>query len=98
MAATIENDASLDDNDNFEEGDNNTGKSYVLPNIMPAARDIMPRFPCTPGVAGAVTELASSARSLAPSLQHEGCGPSSMRKNSSLPAGTQSICFWNYTF
>jgi hypothetical protein len=98
MAATIEDDASLDDDDDIEEGNNDGEKSYVLPNFMPAARDIMWRFPCTPGAAGAVTELASSARSLALSPQREGCGLSSMRRNCSLPVGTRSICFENYTF
>jgi hypothetical protein len=41
MAATIEDNASLDnDDDDIEEGDNDWGKSYVLPNFMPPAQDI----------------------------------------------------------
>ena len=97
MAATIEDDVSLDDADDIKEGDDDGGESYVLPNFMPDARDIMWRFPCTPRAAGAVTKLASSVRPSAPSPQREGCGPSSLRRNSSLPAGARSICFGNYT-
>ena len=98
MAATIKDDVFLDEDD-IEEGDDNVGESYVLPNFMPTtAWDIMRRFPCTPGAAGAVTELTTSARPSAPSPQCEGCGPSLMRRNSSLQAGGQSICFGNYTF
>ena len=55
MAATIEDDVSLDNN-NIEEGDDDGRESYVLPNFMPAARDIMQLFPRRPQVAGAATE------------------------------------------
>lgn len=48
MAATIEEDVSLDDDDG--------GESYVLPNFMPAARDIMRRFSRRAEAAGAATE------------------------------------------
>ncbi len=52
---TIEEDVSLNDKD-FEDGDNDGGESYVLPDFMPAARDIMRRFPRRPEAAGAATE------------------------------------------
>ena len=55
MAATIEEDVSLDDDD-IEEGDDDGGESYVLPDFMPAARDIMRRFPRRPEAAGAATD------------------------------------------
>ena len=55
MAATIEEDVSLD-NDNIEDEDDDGGESYVLPNFLPAARDIMRRFPRRPDAAGAATE------------------------------------------
>ena len=55
MATTIEEDVSLDDDD-IEDGDNDEGESYVLPNFMPAARDIMRRFPRRPEAAVAATE------------------------------------------
>jgi hypothetical protein len=58
MAATIEGNVSLDD-DNIKEGDDNRGESYVLPNFMPAARDIMRRFPRRPEAAGAATEACA---------------------------------------
>ena len=55
MAATIEEDVSLY-NDNIEDDDALVGETYVLPDIMCAARDIMWRFPRRPGAAGAATE------------------------------------------
>jgi hypothetical protein len=55
MAATIEEDVSLDNYD-IEDDDALVGETYVLPDIMPAARDIMRRFPRRPGAAGAATE------------------------------------------
>ena len=55
MAATIEEDVSLDDDD-IKDGDDDGGESYVLPDFMPAARDIMRRFPRRHGAAGAATE------------------------------------------
>ncbi len=54
MAAMIEEDVSLD-NDDIED-DDASGETYVLPDFMPAARDIMWRFPRRPGAAGAATE------------------------------------------
>ncbi len=59
MAASIEEDVSLDNND-IEDGDDNRGGSYILPNFMPAARDIMRRFPRRPKAAGAATEAPGS--------------------------------------
>ena len=55
MAATIEEDVSLD-NDDIEDEDDDGGESYVLPDFLPAARDIMRRFPRRPDAAGAATE------------------------------------------
>ena len=55
MAATIKEDVSLD-NANIEDDGALVGETYVLPDIMPAARDIMWRFPRRPGAAGAATE------------------------------------------
>jgi hypothetical protein len=53
MAAMIkDNVSSLD---NIEE-DNTSGDTYVLPDFMPATRDIMRWFPCRPKAAGAATE------------------------------------------
>ena len=55
MAATIEEDVSLD-NDDIEDEDDNGGESYVLPNFLRATRDIMRRFPRRPEAAGAATK------------------------------------------
>jgi hypothetical protein len=55
MAATIEEDVYLDDND-IKKGDDDRGESYVLPIFMPATRDIMWWFPRRPEAAGAATE------------------------------------------
>jgi hypothetical protein len=55
MAATIEEDVSLN-NDDIEDGDNAGGESYVLPDFIPAARDIMRRFSRRPEAAGVATE------------------------------------------
>ena len=61
MAATIEDDVSLNNND-IEEGDDDGGESYVLPNFMPASRDIMRRFPRRPEAAGAATEARAFSK------------------------------------
>jgi hypothetical protein len=48
MALTIkDNVSSLND----IEDDNTSGETYLLPNFMPAARDIMRQFPRRPEVA-----------------------------------------------
>ncbi len=55
MAAMIEEDVSLDDDD-IKDGDDDGGESYILPNFMPAAWDIMQWFPRRPEAAGAATK------------------------------------------
>jgi hypothetical protein len=64
MATTIKDDVSLDDDNNA------SGESYVLPNFMPAARDIMRRFPRRPEAAGAATEARAFRETFGTSLHN----------------------------
>ena len=54
MAAMIEDNISLD----YIKGNDTLGDAYIVPDFVPAARDIMQRFPRTP--------WAPFARPLAP--------------------------------
>ena len=67
MAMTIKEDVFLDDDD-IKEGDDDGGGSYVLPNFMPAAWDIMRRFPRRPEAAGAATEARAFRETFGTSL------------------------------
>ena len=49
MAATI-------NEDDIEDGDDDGGESYILPNFMLATQDIMRRFPRRSEAAGAATK------------------------------------------
>ncbi len=75
----------------YIKGSDASGDSYIIPDFMPAARDIMRRFPCTPGT--------PSARHLAHiSETKRGYDSSSMRRNSSHPAGGPKHLLWALHF
>ena len=64
MAATIEDDASLDD---FGD-DKASGDTIVVPDFMPDARDIMRKFPRDPEAAAAPTEVRAFRETFGTSL------------------------------